>query len=131
MCKTLARSDPVSELMTESYLIKRAAKGLRKDFEDIMSRVPDVPANPADAGGAASLPILRTDGAASLPIPRTPTARRPYQSRGRRWRGVPADPADADGAASLPIPRTPAARRPYQSRGRRWRGVPTNPADME
>ena len=44
-----AVAEKISALMTETYLAKRAAKGLRKDFRDIMARVPDVPADPRDA----------------------------------------------------------------------------------
>ena len=43
-----AVAEKISALMTETYLAERAAKGSRKDFEDIMSRVPDVPADPQD-----------------------------------------------------------------------------------
>lgn len=45
-----AVAEKISALMTETYLAKRAAKGSRKDFEDIMARVPDVPADPRDGG---------------------------------------------------------------------------------
>ena len=44
-----AVAEKISALMTETYLAKRAAKGSRKDFRDIMSRVPDVPADLRDA----------------------------------------------------------------------------------
>jgi hypothetical protein len=44
-----AVAEKISALMTETYLTKRAAKGSRKDFRDIMSRVPDVPADLRDA----------------------------------------------------------------------------------
>ena len=44
-----AVAEKISALMTETYLAKRAAKGSRKEFKDIMSRVPDVPADPRDA----------------------------------------------------------------------------------
>lgn len=43
-----AVAEKISALTTETYLKERAAKGLRKDFEDIMSRVPDVAADPGD-----------------------------------------------------------------------------------
>ena len=41
-----AVAEKISALMTETYLTKRAAKGNRKDFEIIMAKVPDVPADP-------------------------------------------------------------------------------------
>ena len=44
-----AVAEKISALMTETYLAKRAATGSRKEFRDIMSRVPDVPADPHDA----------------------------------------------------------------------------------
>lgn len=44
-----AVAEKISALMTETYLAKRAAKGSRKDFREIMSRVPDVPADLRDA----------------------------------------------------------------------------------
>ena len=44
-----AVAEKISALMTETYLAKRAAKGSRTDFRDIMSRVPDVPADLRDA----------------------------------------------------------------------------------
>lgn len=44
-----ATAEKISALMTETYLAKRANKGSLKDFKDIMSRVPDVPADPHDA----------------------------------------------------------------------------------
>ena len=43
-----AVAEKVSALMTETYLKERAARGSRKDFEDIMRRVPDVPPDPGD-----------------------------------------------------------------------------------
>jgi hypothetical protein len=43
-----AVAEKISALTTETYLRQRAAKGSRKDFEDIMSRVPDVPPDPGD-----------------------------------------------------------------------------------
>jgi len=43
-----AVAEKISALATESYLKQRAAKGSRKDFEDIMSRVPDVPPDRGD-----------------------------------------------------------------------------------
>ena len=43
-----AVAEKISALMTETYLAQRAAKGSRKEFEDIMSRVPDVPPDPRD-----------------------------------------------------------------------------------
>lgn len=43
-----AVAEKISALTTETYLMERAAKGSRKDFEDIMSRVPDVPPDPGD-----------------------------------------------------------------------------------
>jgi hypothetical protein len=43
-----AVAEKISALMTETYLAQRAAKGSRKEFKDIMSRVPDVPADPRD-----------------------------------------------------------------------------------
>jgi len=43
-----AVAEKISALMTETYLVQRAAKGSRRDFEDIMSRVPDVPPDPRD-----------------------------------------------------------------------------------
>ena len=43
-----AVAEKISALMTETYLVKRAAKGSRKDFQDIMARVPDVPADARD-----------------------------------------------------------------------------------
>ena len=43
-----AVAEKISALMTETYLLQRAAKGSRKDFEDIMSRVPNVPPDPRD-----------------------------------------------------------------------------------
>ena len=44
-----AVAEKISALMTETYLVQRAAKGSRKDFEDVMPRVPDVPPDPRDA----------------------------------------------------------------------------------
>ena len=44
-----AVAEKISALMTETYLAKRAAKGSREEFKDIMSRVPDVPPDPRDA----------------------------------------------------------------------------------
>jgi hypothetical protein len=43
-----AVAEKISALATETYLKQRAAKGSRKDFENIMSRVPDVPPDPGD-----------------------------------------------------------------------------------
>ncbi len=43
-----AVAEKISALTTETYLLQRAGKGSRKDFEKIMSRVPDVPADPGD-----------------------------------------------------------------------------------
>ncbi len=43
-----AVAEKISALMTETYLLERAAKGSRKKFKDIMSRVPDVPPDPQD-----------------------------------------------------------------------------------
>ena len=43
-----AVAEKISALMTETYLAKRAALGARKDFDDMMSRVPDVSADPHD-----------------------------------------------------------------------------------
>ncbi|MBT3194484.1 MAG: toxin-antitoxin system HicB family antitoxin [Verrucomicrobia bacterium] len=43
-----AVAEKISALMTETYLVRRAAKGSRKEFKDIMSRVPDVPADSHD-----------------------------------------------------------------------------------
>lgn len=43
-----AVAEKISALTTETYLMQRAAKGSRKDFEDIMSRVPDVPPDSGD-----------------------------------------------------------------------------------
>jgi hypothetical protein len=37
-----AVAEKISALATKTYLRERAAKGSRKDFEDIMSRVPNV-----------------------------------------------------------------------------------------
>ncbi len=39
---SLAVSEKLSVLLTVDYLKERAKKGNRKDFEDIMSQVPDV-----------------------------------------------------------------------------------------
>ena len=39
---SLAVSEKLSVLMTVDYLKERAKKGNRKDFEDILSQVPDV-----------------------------------------------------------------------------------------
>lgn len=41
-----AVAEKISALMTETDLIERAATGSHKDFEDIMSRVPDIPPDP-------------------------------------------------------------------------------------
>lgn len=43
-----AVAEKISAHTTETYLKERAARGSRKDFEDIMSRVPDVPPNLGD-----------------------------------------------------------------------------------
>jgi hypothetical protein len=43
-----AVAEKISALMTETCLTKRAAKGSRQEFEDIMSRVPDVPPDARD-----------------------------------------------------------------------------------
>ena len=43
-----AVAEKISALMTETYLAQRANKGTRKDFENIMAKVPDVPADPRD-----------------------------------------------------------------------------------
>jgi hypothetical protein len=43
-----AVAEKISALTTETYLKERAAKGSRQDFEDIMSRVPDVPPDTGD-----------------------------------------------------------------------------------
>lgn len=43
-----AVAEKVSALATETYLKQRAAKGSRRDFEDIMARVPDAPPDPGD-----------------------------------------------------------------------------------
>lgn len=43
-----AVAEKISALMTETYLAQRANKGKRKDFENIMAKVPDVPADPYD-----------------------------------------------------------------------------------
>jgi hypothetical protein len=43
-----AVAEKISALTTETYLKDRAAKGSRKDFEDIMSRVPATPPDPGD-----------------------------------------------------------------------------------
>lgn len=43
-----AVAEKISALTTETYLKERAARGSRKDFEDIMSRVPDVPPDLGD-----------------------------------------------------------------------------------
>jgi len=43
-----AVAEKISALTTETYLKQRAAKGSRKAFEDILSRVPDVPPDPGD-----------------------------------------------------------------------------------
>lgn len=43
-----AVAEKISALMTENYLLKRAKKGSRTEFMDIMARVPDVPADPRD-----------------------------------------------------------------------------------
>jgi predicted transcriptional regulator len=40
---TLAISEKTSSLLTIDYLKKRAERGSRDDFEEIMSQVPDVP----------------------------------------------------------------------------------------
>ena len=45
-----AIAEKISALMTETYLVQRAAKGSRKEFLDMMSRVPDVPPDAKDAG---------------------------------------------------------------------------------
>jgi predicted transcriptional regulator len=39
----LAVSEKMSSLLTVDYLKKRAERGSREDFEDIMSKVPDIP----------------------------------------------------------------------------------------
>ena len=43
-----AVAEKISALTTETYLKQRAEKGSRKAFEDILSRVPDVPPDPGD-----------------------------------------------------------------------------------
>lgn len=43
-----ALAEKISTLATETYLKERAAKGSRKDFERIMTRVPDVFPAPGD-----------------------------------------------------------------------------------
>lgn len=43
-----AVAEKISALATETYLRQRAAEGSRADFEDIMSRVPDVPPDAGD-----------------------------------------------------------------------------------
>ena len=43
-----AVAEKISALTTETYLKQRAARGSRRDFEDIMSRVPNVPPDPGD-----------------------------------------------------------------------------------
>lgn len=43
-----AVAEKISALMTETYLKERAERGSRRDFEDIMRRVPDVPPAPED-----------------------------------------------------------------------------------
>jgi len=43
-----AVSEKISALMTETYLLKRAEKGSRTEFMDIMDKVPDIPADPRD-----------------------------------------------------------------------------------
>ena len=43
-----AVAEKISALMTETYLGQRAAEGSRKEFLNIMSRVPDVPPDPKD-----------------------------------------------------------------------------------
>ena len=45
-----AIAEKISALMTETYLAQRVAKGSRKEFLDIMSRVPDVPPDTRDEG---------------------------------------------------------------------------------
>lgn len=44
-----AVAEKISALMTETYLAERAAKGSRTEYDHIMARVPDVPADPHDA----------------------------------------------------------------------------------
>jgi predicted transcriptional regulator len=39
----LAVSEKMSSLLTVDYLKKRAERGSREDFEDIMAQVPDIP----------------------------------------------------------------------------------------
>lgn len=43
-----AVAEKISALSTETYLMHRAARGSRKDFEQMMASVPDVPADPGD-----------------------------------------------------------------------------------
>ncbi|MGA1194236.1 MAG: toxin-antitoxin system HicB family antitoxin [Kiritimatiellia bacterium] len=43
-----AVAEKLSALATETYLAERAAKGSRKEFDKIMSRVPNVPPDPGD-----------------------------------------------------------------------------------
>lgn len=43
-----AVAEKISALTTETYLKQRADRGSRRDFENIMSRVPDVPPDPGD-----------------------------------------------------------------------------------
>jgi hypothetical protein len=43
-----AVAEKISSLMTETYLKERAAKGSREEFENIMKKVPDVPADLQD-----------------------------------------------------------------------------------
>lgn len=46
---TLALAEKLSAWMTEDYLQARAAKASRSDFEQLLAKVPDVPALPEDS----------------------------------------------------------------------------------
>ena len=43
-----AVTEKITALETENYIQSRAARGSRKGFADILSKVPDVPADPND-----------------------------------------------------------------------------------
>jgi hypothetical protein len=45
----LAVAEKVSAMMTEDYLQERAARGSRAKFETALGKVPDAPADAADA----------------------------------------------------------------------------------
>jgi hypothetical protein len=45
---TLAVAEKLSALLTEEYILQRAARGSRKKFERVLRKVADVPPQPGD-----------------------------------------------------------------------------------